>query len=372
MPTLWSEIGMLAADVTLRSVDHLREGDNEPEEQRAFLRRCHTVAFRNSPHVASPFSPLVFPRAAQRVRTQQHRAEVQMMFSAAPPQAGADVTEGFPEAPRSESLSSSSDAMAGSDEGDVNAGDSDVTDSPWLRDESQLSPSGSVIIHHHPDSDHAALSEVAFNLPSPVPVACSDAGDDDEDDFFSVHDEDPGNTGQWRVYTTPARPDTTAVRKQAGYVPGSAHSKTGTLEAMPMSGTIVQLLKHEAQKASSAALPPPPKPVEVHAVHPKPNEAHPRSPAETKPAPEPAPAIPSQRLNVGFVPTPWADQIQTHLPCLLLRVPAGAARAAARRQADDWSRFGEPTALNRGFGLAHSGIFFFFFICDVFAVPPLF
>lgn len=354
MPTLWSEIGMLAADVTLRSVDHLREGDNEPEEQRAFLRRCHTVAFRNAPHVASPFLPLVFPRAVQRAPAQQRRPhEVQMVFSSAAPQPGIDVTEGFPEAPRSESLSSSSDAMAGSDDGDANAGDSDATDSPWLRDESQFSPSGSVIIHRHPDSDHAALSEVAFNLPSPVPVASSDAGDDDEDDFFSVHDEDPGNAGQWRVFTTPARPDSTAVRKQSGYVPGSAHSKTGTLEAMPMSGTIVQLLKQEAQKASSVVLPPPSKPAEPR---PKVDEPQPRPAAEKKPAPEPAPAIPSQRLNVGFVPTPWADPIQSHLPCVLLRVPAATARAAARRQIDDWSRFGEPTALNRGFGLAHSGM----------------
>lgn len=347
MPVIWSEIGCVRADFAVRFRDALIS-PADAENQRAFLNRCYTAIRAINASTTSPFAPLSFPRATSVKRTtvspRHHRQSSLSSEQDAPDQSQFYGLPGY----GSPSVSSkSSGALAGSESGGSEYGESE----PDIGNGS-VSSSGSVIrrntvdIRSNPVSKGPTPPPLAPDVPDATVTQVTSPGDDD--DFFSVHGDEPETGAKWMVYTTPAKPP---VQMPAA----DGHAVVSKPDQLPFSGTILRLLREEAAKADEADAAR--SVAESHISKtarfdvPSTSDVEPPIPTGTSKTTDPQPTA---RIHLGYLPMPWSDKLQQQVPSYVLRLPNALAPTGARRHVDEWARLGDQSLIGRGFGFANS------------------
>jgi hypothetical protein len=370
LPVIWSEIGAFRGDFALRWCDNLPSNDGDMAQeivaQRQFLQSCFSEASKALRYCPSPFAPLTFPRSTPAVpRAPSPRHTRSQPSGSSVPTGASGGRNRFDSAQQDMQSPCASPVPPLHHPSDDSQPDEDDESSPGRElEESSQSSSGSVIRHRRPfhesspeteDGDESDNDEVE-NLVQGNVVGTGSNGSDD--DFYSVPGDDETAEKQWLVYTTPAKP---VAARQNPALPGANAPHPVGPDSLPISRTIVRLLREEAQKAQSgdaagaavdsdrtgaSSTAPPPRTSQP----PSPRVEPEHSPEEEATASKPG----MHRLQIAYLPLPWCEKLQRQVPSCVLRLPAAGPVTGSRRHVDEWARFTDTSVLGRGFGYSLS------------------
>jgi hypothetical protein len=370
LPVIWSEIGAVRGDFALRWCDNVSlanaEAVQEVALQRQFLQSCHLEACKALRICPSPFAPLMFPRSGPKVfrpRSPRHTRS-QPSGSSIPTGASGgrnrfDSAQQDLQSPNASPVPGLHHSSDGSDRNDGDGLSPDVE-----HEETSQSSSGSVIRHRRPFHDSSPEttgldeedSKGGDGSPERGVVGTTSNGSDE--DFYSVPGDDETAEKQWLVYTTPAKPVSVP---QNPLLPGANAPHPVGPDSLPISRTIVRLLREEAEKAETSEAgdstcdkgsgegrsvgPPPDSPV----------PSPPLDPVLEREGDEPSTSrLGMHRLQVAYCPLPWCEKLQRQVPSCVLRLPGVGPITGSRRHVDEWARFTDTSVLGRGFGFSHS------------------